>query len=188
MPRASRKGDRLDGFFRSLRASILEAWSSPEGFAYDRVLYAVGYPYRTEDLSRVLKWAGRPSEERALPPLKRLNETLTRSVYPELASGAPPGVSIEAWSAILHFLDPSYPLATPGANRGLLALGFPVAEALSPTSYAAYLEALDELKERAPVWAVPETNWYLARVIEVGLEAFAPEPPSRSAKRAAATS
>lgn len=172
MPRASHKGVRFDAFFKSLRASILEAWTSPEGFAYDRVQYAVRYPYKKGDMAAILRWAGRPGDEGSLPALKKLNEALTNSLYPELAFQAPKGLSVEGWSAILHFLDPSYPLATARANRALRALGFALPEALTLASYPAYVEALDALKERAPVWSVPETNWYLARVIEVGLEAF----------------
>ena len=188
MPRARREGARFDAFFRSLRASTLEAWISRDGFAYDRVIYSVGYPYRQGDMARVLAFAGRPRDEGALPPLKALNRTLTASVYPELASNAPEHVSAEGWSAVLHFLDPSYPLATDNARRALAGLGFRMPESLTPRSYPAYVDAMDELKDKAPVWAVPETNWYLARVIEVGLEAFAPPQPLRAKGRAAATS
>lgn len=185
MPRGRREGGALDAFFRSLRPSVLHAWTSREGYAYDRVIYAVGYPYRAGDLERVLKWSGREDDLKALPPLDALNRTLATGRYPSLAGQAPAGVSVEGWAALLHFLDPSYPLATPRAHDALLALGYRLPDAPAPAAYPAYVDALDELKEKAPVWAVPETNWYLARVLEVGLSAF---PSARGARpRGAAT-
>ena len=173
MPKGRRDGAGLERFFRALRASVLEAWQSPEGFAYDHVIYNVGYPYRAGDIERALAFAGRKREAESLPPLPRLNKALTASRYPELADEVPEGMSAEGWSAVLHFLDPSYPLATDAAAKALRALGAPLPEKLTPAAYAAYVAAVDRLKEQAPVWAVPETNWYLARVIEVGLESWA---------------
>ena len=173
MPRGRREPRPFDAFFRGLRRDVLRAWTSPEGFAYDRVIYRVGYPYRDGDIERVLAFAGRKDEGAKLPGLPRLNRTLVDSRYPELASEAPAGVSAEAWSAVLHFLDPSYPLATKEAAAALRALGVALPASLTAASYPAYVAAMDLLKEAAPVWAVPETNWYLARVLEVGLEAWA---------------
>jgi hypothetical protein len=173
-------------FFRALRDGVVRAWTSPEGYAYDRVIYAVAYPYRAGDVARVLAYVGRSAEADALPPLAALNRTLTQSRYPDLADEAPPGVSVEAWSAVLHFLDPSYPLANAQAAQALRAMGERLPEELTPASYAAYVAAVDRLKERAPVWAVPETNWYLARVIEVGLEAFAAAAGAPGRRRPAA--
>lgn len=173
MPRGKRESPATDAFFRALRGHVLSAWTSPSGFAYDRVIYAVGYPYRKGDLERVLAFAGRKDEARALPPLAALNRQLTDSAYPQLAGEAPAGISAEAWSAVLHFLDPSYPLATKEAAAALRRLGVELPPSLSTSSYPAYVAAIDRLKEHAPVWAVPETNWYLARVLEVGLEAYA---------------
>lgn len=178
MPRAKPENGKLGPFFRALRASVLRAWQSPEGYAYDRVIYGVQYPYRAGDVERALAFAGRPGDARALPPLAKLNRGLTASSYPELAEQVPEGMSAAGWSAVVHFLDPSYPLATDKAVAALRALGAPLPEKLTPSSYAAYVAAVDRLKEQAPVWAVPETNWYLARVIEVGLEAWAEEPRS----------
>jgi hypothetical protein len=160
-------------FFRALRESVLKAWTSPQGYAYDRVIYAVGYPYRRGDLERALAFAGRANEAAALPPLAALNAALAASTYPDLAAEAPPGMSAEGWSAVLHFLDPSYPLATKEAAAALRALGARLPDELSAKSYPAYVAAVDALKDEAPMWAVPETNWYLARVIEVGLAAWA---------------
>ena len=173
MPKGRRKSTREDDFFRALRGSVLEAWTSKDGYAYDHVMYRVGYPYRQGDLDSVLAYVGKREDGRALPPLAKLNRELTKSRYPELAEEVPEGVSVEGWSAVLHFLDPSYPLATPGALAALRALGAKLPASATPASYPAYVAAVDELKEKAPVWAVPETNWYLARVLEVGLEAFA---------------
>jgi hypothetical protein len=162
----------LSSFFQSLKAQTLAAWRSREGFAYDRVLYSVRYPYVAPDLEQVLEWAGHPQDLLRLPALEQLNRGLTGRVYPKAASLAPGGVSAEGWSAILHFLDPSYPLATPAAFEGLKELGFSLAPRLEASGYPRYLAAVDSLKERAPVAAVPETNWYLGRVIQVGLESW----------------
>ncbi len=176
MPKGKREARPHDAFFRALRGSVLKAWSSPEGYAYDHVIYQVGYPYRAGDLDRVLAFVGRRQDGRALPPLGKLNRELTGSRYPELAKAVPEGMSVEGWSAVLHFLDPSYPLWTPRALAALRALGAKLPASPTPRSYPAYVAAVDELKEQAPVWAVPETNWYLARVLEVGLDAFAKSP------------
>ncbi len=197
MPRGKPDGAARLRYFRALRGNVLDAWTSPQGFAYDAVLYAVGYPYRKGDVGLVLGFAGKPGDAEALPPLPRLNRTLVESSYPDLAEGAPEGVSAEGWSAVLHFLDPSYPLATLEAVAALRALGAKLPPAPTLASYPAYVAAVDALKEQAPMWAVPETNWYLARVLEVGLKAFAPPkagearltPPggSRAVRRARRT-
>lgn len=176
MPKGRREARPHDAFFRALRGSVLKAWSSPEGYAYDHVIYHVGYPYRPGDLDKVLAFVGRRKDGGLLPPLAKLNRKLTLSRYPELAESVPEGVSAEGWSAVLHFLDPSYPLATARALAALRALGANLPASPTPASYPAYVAAVDELKEQAPVWAVPETNWYLARVLEVGLAAFAKAP------------
>jgi hypothetical protein len=188
LPQGKPEGGALSPFFRALRASVLDAWTSREGYAYDRVIYAVGYPYRKGDLERVLAFAGRKEEAKHFPPLGPLNRLLIESRYPELARLAPKGVSVEAWSAVLHFLDPSYPLAKAAANEALVALGFNLPARLKATDYPAFVAALDVLKEKAPMWAVPETNWYLARVLEVGLGAFAPSEVrgTRAGSRASA--
>ena len=180
MPSARRDKRAFDTFFRGLRAEVVRAWISKRGLAYDSVQYAVRYPYRSGDVERILKWAGCAPERTRLPPLRALNAQLTSHSYPSLATRAPPGVSAKAWSAVLHFCDPSYPLSTPEAEAGLRALGFNVGTQGSAADYAKYLAAVDELKDRAPMWAVPETNWYLARVLEVGLAARAAPLQSRS--------
>jgi hypothetical protein len=188
LPHGRPEGGALGPFFRALRASVLTAWTSREGYAYDRVIYAVAYPYGEGDLERVLAFVGKKNEAKLLPSLGPLNRLLLDTVYPDLAPRAPRGMSAEAWSAVLHFLDPSYPLANPSANDALGALGFKLPLRLKASDYPAFVAALDVLKEKAPVWAVPETNWYLARVLEVGLEAFAPAQtrPTRAAARASA--
>jgi hypothetical protein len=160
----------LSRFFRTLKERVVARWQSKEGLAYDRVLYTVSYPYAKGDVELVLEWAGRPQERARLPAVRELNHELTSRPYPQVAPLAPAGVSAQSWSALLHFLDPSYPLATPESYVGVLALGFPVEPRLDARGYPGYLAAVDTLKDEAPVFAVPETNWYLARVIQVGLE------------------
>jgi hypothetical protein len=186
LPQGRPSADSALPFFKALRRLVVEAWTSPEGYAYDQVIYAVGYPYRPGDLERVLAFAGRSHEARLFPPLAALNRLLTDSGYPELAGEAPSGVSAESWSAVLHFLDPSYPLATRGAAAALRAMGERLPEEVTASSYPAYVASVDRLKEQAPVWAVPETNWYLARVIEVGLGAFLGAQPGAARRPAAA--
>lgn len=174
MPRGRPERAAVDAFFRGLRKDVLAAWSSRNGFAYDRVLYAVGYPYGPDDPARVLRFVGREDETKAVPPLAALNRVLLESRYPELGARSPPGLTAWAWSALAHFLDPSYPMATTSAWQALRMMGFDLPEEIAPRAYPAYLEAVDALKARAPVWAVPETNWYLSRVLEVGLSRYAP--------------
>jgi len=168
------KARALRPFFKTLRERVLACWQSKEGVAYDRVLYSVAYPYAKGDVEEVLAWAGSPAARTKLPALDTLNREWTARPYPEAASLAPPGVSANAWSALLHFLDPSYPLVTEESYAGLRALGFALPERLGARAYPSYVAAVDTLKDEAPVWAVPETNWYLARVIQVGLEGWAP--------------
>jgi hypothetical protein len=162
----------LERFFHRLRGDVLSAWVSKAGLSYDRVLYGVAYPYQKGDVVRVLGWARCRNEHARLPPLAALNKELASYPYPHLASRAPRGVSGLAWSCILHFCDPSYPVLTAKARAGLRNLGFKLGKTRTAAEYARYLEAVDLLKELAPVWAVPETNWYLARILEVGLEAW----------------
>jgi len=163
----------LSPFFEGLKQRVLSSWQSKEGLAYDRVLYAVSYPYAKQDIDRVLAWAGGALERASLPPLRELNRMLMSRPYPQVAPLAPEGLSAQSWSALLHFLDPSYPLATDRSYAGVQALGFALPQRLDTTAYPRYLAALDTLKDEAPVFAVPETNWYLARVIQVGLERWA---------------
>ena len=164
----------LTPFFKTLRERVLRTWQSREGVAYDRVLYTVDYPYAKGDVEEVLEWAGSPGASKHLPGLETLNRQWTARPYPEVAPLAPAGVGATAWSALLHFLDPSYPLVTEESYARLRSLGFPLPHRLDARAYPHYVAGVDTLKDEAPVWAVPETNWYLARVIQVGLEGWAP--------------
>lgn len=188
MPRKRPDERALRRFFSELPAIIGHRWRSREGLDYDEVLYAVSTPYQEGDLELVLRWAGREEELEALPPRSRLNKTLASSPYPELSRRAPSALNAHVWSAVVHFYDPSYPLATPGAGVGLQRLGLPPADRTDPVFYARFVDAVDALKELAPAWAVPETNWYLSRIMQVGLEDFgAAEPaPVRASARARA--
>ena len=169
MPRARPESQSFAPFFRGLRDRTVATWQSRDGYDYDSVLYSIHYPFTEADLDRIFEWVGRGSERRQLPPVAPLNKSLESATYPALAAKAPRGVSAQAWSAVLHFCDPSYPLYTDGAAKGLERLGFEMLDAQGPKAYPAFLAAVDTLKEQAPVWSIPETNWYLARVIEVGL-------------------
>ncbi|MBI4393065.1 MAG: hypothetical protein HY556_04595 [Euryarchaeota archaeon] len=75
---------------------------------------------------------------------------------------------------MLHFQDPSYPLFTTDAAGSLRRVGFPPIVA---RSYWSYVKAIDVLKEAVPASAVPETNWFLARLIQVALDWWN-RPPS----------
>jgi len=185
---AAPEGPRLAPFFAGLRGDILAAWQSPLGFAYDRVIYSVSYPYTEGDVTRVLAWCGRAGERARLPAVGELNRTLEAHSYPELASRAPPGVSAHAWSAVLHFCDPSYPIYTERAAEALSALGFDAAARGGEPDYGAFVAAVDELKVEAPAASIPETNWYLARNLGVGLEGWwqAGDAHGRPVARAAA--
>lgn len=172
MRRAPRKARALAPFYAGLRAEILAAWASKPGFAYDRVIYSVHYPYTDEDLDRVLTWCGKPDDRARLPPVGALNDMLEGHTYPELSGMAPTGVSTHGWSAILHFCDPSYAVYTDETALALAELGFDVAGADGAPDYGRFLAAVDTLKAEAPATAIPETNWYLARNIGVGLESW----------------
>jgi hypothetical protein len=164
---------QLGPFFDGLREDILAAWQSGPGYDYDRVIYSVSYPYREDDIAHVLAWCGRASERAHLPPVEMLNRTLESHDYPALARLAPEGVSAQAWSSVLHFCDPSYPVYSEAAAEALRSLGYETRGPDGKVSYLAFLEAVDRLKAAAPVTSIPETNWYLARNIGVGLEHWA---------------
>lgn len=149
----------------------------PIGAAYDRVIYATGMPVSDADVSRSLGFAGFDERPVSLPRGQELRELIEAHPYPRLARRAPRGIAVEAWSAILHFHDPSYPLDTPDARRGLAHLGYKITEG---TPYSAYVAAVDDLKERAPAIAVPETHWFLSRLVQVGLEFWGRGVPPRS--------
>ncbi len=179
MPPVALERRLLGPFFGRLRQDILAAWESDPGYDYDRVIYAVSYPYREDDIAHVLAWCGRAGERAHLPPVEKLNRTLESHDYPGLAGMAPPGVSPEAWSSVLHFCDPSYPVYTAAAADALGSLGYETRGADGAADYRAFLEAVDRLKAEAPVTSIPETNWYLARNIGVGLEGWARAHPNR---------
>jgi len=172
LPRARPETGPLDPFFSGLRDRAVANWQSRDGYDYDSVLYSMHYPFTESDLDRILSWVGRRGERTHLPPVVSLNQDLEGATYPSMAAKAPRGVSSHAWSAVLHFCDPSYPLYTDAAAQGLERLGFRLMAPESPNAYPTFLSAVDTLKERAPVWSIPETNWYLARVIEVGLSSW----------------
>lgn len=176
----------LRPFFAALRDEILAAWQSGPGYDYDRVIYAVGYPYREEDVAHVLAWCGRAGERAMLPPVEEVNRMLETHEYPMHAALAPAGVSAHAWSALLHFCDPSYPIYTDKAAKALRSLGIDTAGPDGSPDYRAFLEAVDRLKVEAPVSSIPETNWYLARNIGVGLEGWLRSRPAGAAESAGA--
>lgn len=162
----------LGPFFAGLREDILAAWQSTPGYAYDRVIYSVNYPYTEDDIAHVLAWCGRAGERASMPPVADINRMLETHEYPAHADMAPAGVSAHAWSAVLHFCDPSYPIYTDQAAEALRSLGLETTRPDGSPDYRAFIEAVDRLKAEAPVTAIPETNWYLARNIGVGLEGW----------------
>lgn len=137
------------------------------GAAYDRVLYATSMPITQADVARSLGFAGFEKRPPGLPREDGLRGLLDENSYPQLASLVPQGVASGAWSAILHFHDPSYPLDSSDARRGLAHLGYKITD---HDPYATFVAAVDDLKDRAPARAVPETHWFLSRLIQVGLE------------------
>lgn len=172
MPRARPDPFRLQCFYDSLPILVASRLSGPEARAYDHVLYTVAQPYRPRDIALVLAYARAATSPTAVPPATRAQLALGALAYPRFAGAAPAGLDAGAWSAVLHFHDPSYPLDTPAARAGLRSLGFDEAEG----DYPGYVAVLDQLKERAPASAVPETHWFLARLLQAGLEAWVQVP------------
>lgn len=168
MPRARRPDAfRISVFFECLPEAVAEEIEGPVGTAYDGVLYATSMPITSADVVRSLGFAGFEKESLKLPREAELRALLDEKPYPLLATLAPKDVASGAWSTILHFHDPSYSLDSPEARRGLAHLGYNITE-LDP--YAIFVAAIDDLKDRAPARAVPETHWFLSRLIQVGLE------------------
>ena len=168
----------LDRFFQSLSRSVRRELASEAGAKYDRLLYAVSFPYRDQDFGRVLDFVGHSTGGYAHEAV--LVSALQRLPYPVLARAPLAESDPHAWSAILHFHDPSYPLYTAQAKRSLRRLGYGLS---SSSPYVDYVAAVDDLKERCPAWAVPETHWFLARLLQVGLHAWARPVPSLAEDR-----
>lgn len=157
---------RLSFFFEMLPAFIHGARNSPAGEDYERILYSTSTPYADDDVDRVLEFARHQlgsTTERAPEGLWAL--LLPRS-YPRYAAMDPPGTDFQAWSALVHFHDASYPLYHEDARNALAHLGYIIDE---DRAYASYVEAVDDLKERVQAISVPESNWFLSRLFEVGL-------------------
>ncbi|MBI2078682.1 MAG: hypothetical protein HYT80_09995 [Euryarchaeota archaeon] len=169
-------GNTVDWFFEGLVAAVLEELDSPAGAAYDRTLYAIGMEYGAVDARRALDYAVGPRH--GATPTDKVLASLGQTPYPRLARRRLPGQGIRGTAAILHFFDASYPLHTEPAERALVELGF---ELPSPLQYVDYVHAIDRLKERCPASAVPESNWFLSRILQVGLEAWSRRQARREA-------
>ena len=85
-----------------------------------------------------------------------------------------PGLGMRTLSHYLHFFHHAYPIYDEASCRGLAKLGYRItfSDKRDPTAYAAYIKAIEELKERVPFWDVPETNVYLTRIVQAALAGY----------------
>lgn len=145
---------------------------------YQYLLYHVQHAFQPRHLAEIESAFGLPppgwsagSREEVIRILDNLRYPNTRGLG-ELR--AVPGLDLQTMSHYLHFFHHAYPIYTRESLAGLAKLGvdLPFTKVRDPDVYGLYIEALDELKERAPFRSVPETNVFLARILQGALHAY----------------
>lgn len=171
-------GEALRRFFPRV-PELYKRAQAPTHEAYQRLLYTVEHPLAEsttdaiETAFRLPHPAWNPGSRRQAVDLldKRLRYPATMPIS-ELRAIA--GLDLETLSHYLHFFHHAYPIYDRASCMGLDMLGVPVpyTKVRDADTYALYIAAIEELKERIPFWCVPETNVYLTRVIQGALHAF----------------
>jgi hypothetical protein len=87
------------------------------------------------------------------------------------------GLDLRILSHYLHFFHHAYPIYDEASCKGLAKLGVPMpyVKVRDPDTYALYIMAIEQLKERLPFWDVPETNVYLTRIVQAALAGYGKE-------------
>ena len=169
----------VDSFFRAMPTLFAQA-QAPIHDAYQRLLYTIEHPLEAGTTDAIEAAFGlphpawNPGSRRAAIDLldRRLRYPDTQPIG-ELTSIA--GLDLRVLSHYLHFFHHAYPIYDRASCEGLQRLGVPIpyVKVRDPATYGLYIAAIEELKDRAPYWSVPETNVYLTRIVQGALSRLA---------------
>ncbi|MBI4394001.1 MAG: hypothetical protein HY556_09440 [Euryarchaeota archaeon] len=150
--------------------------------AYDSLIYAFQRPITLDYASKVFRFAGVEADRKSGPA--PWSQSFTSAIFPEtrqlLELSKVPGATLPAAAALMHFCTPSYPAYLEGSVEGLRRLGRKVdrVDSLDPTgltAYDSYVRELQRLKDAATFMQVPETYYFLTRIMEAALAAYSRE-------------
>lgn len=178
--------DRFDSLFQ--RANHV-AWET-----YEETIYHMQRPITYGNFHRVKQFVGGNPPELALRDAREfqsLDRALNKGKYPrcghltrfdEYVDG-----NTEFATALLHFYNPAYPIFDALTVRGLNHLGHPInyvseLDENAVSAYQAYVNLIQEYKEKVPFLVVPEKNYYLTRVVQMCLWQLGLESPVPGAK------
>lgn len=142
---------------------------------YQRLLYTIEHPLAEPTTDAVEASFQLPHPHWNPGSRREAIALLDKLPYPSTAAisdlRAVSGLDLRILSHYLHFFNHAYPIYDKASCAGLGKLGVDVPYTLVRDSsiYALYVEAIQDLKERAPYWAVPETNVYLTRIVQGAL-------------------
>jgi len=157
---------------------------------YEETLFDMRRPVTHGNFHRVKQFVGGNPPVMALRDPRtfpELDRQLSKARYPragqltrldDFAEGG-----TEFATALLHFNNPAYPIYDAMSVRGLNHLGHPlnfvreVTEEAVP-AYQTYVDLIQELKDEAPYYCVPEKNYYLTRIVQQALWQLGVETPA----------
>jgi hypothetical protein len=154
----------------------------PVRTAYDSLIYGFQRPITLDYASKVFRFAGVEANGAAGPA--PWGQAFTSAIFPQtnqlLELAKVPGATLPAAAALMHFCTPSYPAYIKESAHGLRRLGRRVdhVDSLDPKglmAYDAYVQELQRLKDAATFKHVPETYYFLTRIMEAALAAYSRE-------------
>lgn len=166
--------DALEAFEADMPRLVKEG-QDPVDAAYQRLLYGVAHEFGPAHLDAIdgLLGLGHPDWTRA--DKEDAIEFLDAAGYPEtdVLHHLPhvDGLTLAHVAGYLHFFHHVFVPYDDATCRGLARLGVevPFTQEVDADVYAAYTEAIEELKERLPYWDFPERNLSLQRVVQVAV-------------------
>lgn len=145
--------------------------------AYDEILYAMRRPLTHGVYQQVLAYVGHHADAGDGDPFAEADRVLRACRYPDpepLAGLRELGCDLRLATALLHFYNPAFPIYDVPSLAAARRLGreVPFEVQLSGEGLAAYRQfvlLVHDYKERIGHFFVPETHYYLTRVIEGAL-------------------
>lgn len=162
--------EQVPALYRTAQAPVHEA--------YQRLLYTIEHPLAESTTDAIEQAFGLPHPQWTGHLRRDAIRLLDAHRYPDTAPiaalPAVPGLDLRTLSHYLHFFHHAYPIYDEASCKGLARLGLevPFVRQRDADVYAAYIQALEGLKEGIPFWDVPETNVYLTRIVQGALSAY----------------
>lgn len=161
--------------FQDAMPGLIAQGQEPVDEAYQALLYGIAHDFSPGHLDLVDDFLGLPHPDWTRADKEDVIEFLDAAGYPEadVLHHLPDvkGLTLPHVAGYLHFFHHVFVPYDEATCKGLARLGLdvPYTEDIDAEAYAAYTEAVEELKEWLPYWDFPERNLSLQRVVQVAL-------------------